>query len=201
MKNYLPIFLIAISTYSFGQSSKKEYNACAIEYALMNEYTTAIEYFSKVIELDPNDSLAYFDRGMMKEFMGDYKGALADYSRQIEIDDSNVDSYFMRGIMNDRLNHKKAAIKDYKKVIEMEDGNADAHFFLGKIYVKRKMYNEAMTEFDKAISHQPDNADYFLERGDLNKLLKHPESACLDYQQFKVLAPNTEVKRNESYCQ
>jgi len=53
------------------------------------EHDSAIEDFSKAIELDGNLSKAYAARGVSREAKGDGDGAKADYSKSIQIEIMN----------------------------------------------------------------------------------------------------------------
>jgi Flp pilus assembly protein TadD len=54
-----------------------------------NEHDSAIEDFSKAIELDGNLSKAYAARGVSREAKGDGDGAKSDYSKSIQIEIMN----------------------------------------------------------------------------------------------------------------
>ena len=58
---------------------------------LYNEkkYTEAIAEYSKVIEIDPKDSEAYYNRGVAYAKLGKYDLALADFEKTLELDPNN----------------------------------------------------------------------------------------------------------------
>ena len=82
----LLVFCFLTSIFCGAQNLKDEYNECAVEKFNQHDYHAAIEYFTRVIEVSPNDSVAYFDRAMAKEMLHDYNGAIEDYTKQIGID-------------------------------------------------------------------------------------------------------------------
>ena len=49
-------------------------------------YTRAIEYFSRVIKLDPKNARAYWNRAVASEMNGDIFRASEDYHRAHELD-------------------------------------------------------------------------------------------------------------------
>ena len=53
----------------------------------------AFELYSKAIELNPNFSEAFTNRGFIKHDKGDYAGAIDDYARAIEVDSDNETAY------------------------------------------------------------------------------------------------------------
>lgn len=63
----------------------------------MGEYATAIEDYTAALEVDPNNSYAYYNRGITRDRMGDYASAISDFSTAISLDASNADFYHNRG--------------------------------------------------------------------------------------------------------
>lgn len=55
----------------------------------------AIELYSQIIELEPRDVLAYYNRGVAKKKVGDLQGAIQDYDKVIEINPNYPDAYFL----------------------------------------------------------------------------------------------------------
>ncbi|MEP7143649.1 MAG: TIR domain-containing protein [Ferruginibacter sp.] len=57
------------------------------------DYNGAIEVFSKVIKITPNNSNAYTYRGVAKYALNDYNGAIQDYNKAIEINPAYAITY------------------------------------------------------------------------------------------------------------
>lgn len=171
MKNFLIAFFGVLPLVSIAQTAA-EYNERAINHMYAKEYTQAIENFSKVIELNPKDSIAYFDRGMAKEYNNDLQGAIEDYTLQLTIDPNMVDCYYLRALLERRLNQLKKAEKDFLKTIELEEDNADAHFYLSQMYVAKKKHKLALQHINSAIIFNPEVADYYVLRIEIEKKLK-----------------------------
>lgn len=141
-----------------AQKTKEEYIAIAVENVQKKNYEAAISYFTYVIENFKQDSLAYFDRGLVKKMMRDYDGAIADFTSQIKFDSSNADSYFLRGIVKDHLEDYKGAINDYELAVHFDFENSDAHFFLGRDKLRIGNVSESQQDFNDAVTINPDNA-------------------------------------------
>lgn len=156
----------------FGQITKEEYNQRAINNMYAKQYDQAILEFTKVIELNPGDSVAYLDRGLAKEFNNDFKGAIQDYTLQLKIDPQMVDAYFLRALLEDKLSQKSKAKADYLKTIELEEENADAHYFLGNIYFKKKKYKRALQQLNEAIVFNPEVSEYYELRTKIEEKMK-----------------------------
>jgi tetratricopeptide (TPR) repeat protein len=178
MKHLLLFFLLLAET-TFAQTAA-EYNERAINHMYAKEYVQAIENFTKVIELNPKDTIAYFDRGMAKEYNKDLEGAIEDYSLQLTIDPNMVDCYYLRALLERRLNQLKKAEKDFLKTIELEEDNADAHFYLSQMYEAKKKHKLALKHINAAIIFNPEVADYYVLRIEIEKKLNLDEAVKED---------------------
>ena len=68
----------------------------------------AIKEYSKSIQLNKENEIAYSNRGAAKSNLGDYKGAIDDYGKALEINPNDSYSYFNRGI-------SRSSIEDLKE--------------------------------------------------------------------------------------
>ncbi|EKV58265.1 hypothetical protein A966_00735 [Brachyspira hampsonii 30446] len=59
----------------------------------MKQYEEAIKDYNRVIELDNNNLLAYFNRGNTKLKLKQYEWAIEDACKCIEIDKNYIDAY------------------------------------------------------------------------------------------------------------
>lgn len=139
---FIVSFFLLISALTYGQSERTILYAQATEFGYRNQFKEAEKILSKVIALFPNDSMAYFDRAIMRENLGDTLGAIADLTREIEIDEKSADNYFVRGILYQKTKKYSLALDDFRKVNRLDFGNADAHFFAAQMYLKlqKKMF-------------------------------------------------------------
>lgn len=179
------VLILSFSFTCFSQTLKEEYNACAIEKFQLKDYEGAIEYFTRVIEVSPNDSMAYFDRAMVKELLHDYKGAIDDYTKQISIDSGNVDSYFLRGILKNITKEYESAIIDFTKTLEIESDNSDA--FYERCIAQLELHNlkKALDDCNEAIKLNATNAKYYLQKGKIYLLMNQAIDACNEFKKYK----------------
>ena len=163
--------IIVLSSFIFSwfacycQLSKQELNQLAIERYNVGDFKGADGYFKKITEQYPNDSMAYLDCGMMKEYMKDFQGAIEDFTKQIQVDEASVDGYFLRAINEEKLGFFDAALRDYSSVIKLEFDNSDAHLFRGMIYLKNNQKKEALIDLRFALAINPENSNALAERG------------------------------------
>src|SRR4051812_44440898 len=104
-KIFIALFFLNLSSTCYCQHIEayseriEAYNKSAIEKLDLKDYEGAVVEITKIMEIKPNDSMAYFDRGLIKnDFIKDYIGAIADFTEAIRINGSNVNAYYYRGL-------------------------------------------------------------------------------------------------------
>ena len=88
----------------------------AFDKAENGDYYGAISDYTKVIEINPNDSTSYYNRGLAKHNLEDYYGAISDYTKAIELDPNDGLIYSNLGITKGiGFNDDEGACDDFKK--------------------------------------------------------------------------------------
>ena len=94
------------------------------------DYQGAIDYYTKAIELDPENSEIYIKRGDVRSFYnmvdGNYQGAIDDYSKAIELDPKDPQTYIDRALCKKNSKDYQGAVDDSIKVIELDHKNIRA---------------------------------------------------------------------------
>ena len=87
MKKLL-LLLLFIPLVSFGQTAQEYYDK-GKSYFDLDQYYNAISDFDKAIELDPDYTGAYVNRGLSKELINDLNGACADWKKAANMGHTN----------------------------------------------------------------------------------------------------------------
>jgi len=129
------------------------------------QYDKAVSFMQKIIELRPEDAVAYYRLGFDYENTGMNEEAIDAYKKAIKFDDSNLNAQFRLGILYSKSDSHNEAITHLKKARELGPEYAEVHYRLGIIYDKKKKYTEAIECFNKAIEIDPANIRYFKSLG------------------------------------
>ncbi len=88
-------------------------------YTDAGDYQNAVLEFTKAIDKNPNNALAYFSRGAVLHLEEQYENAISDYTKAIEIDPSFIFPYHNRSNAYKTLGMNTKAEADIIKVQEL----------------------------------------------------------------------------------
>jgi len=81
----------------------------------INRYEQAIEDFSKAIELNPNDAVAYYNRGLAYAKLNEHERAIEYYGKAIKLNPNDAKAYGNRGIAYSEILRYEESARDFKK--------------------------------------------------------------------------------------
>ncbi|NEQ71858.1 MAG: tetratricopeptide repeat protein [Okeania sp. SIO2C9] len=154
----------------------------AVAKSRAKDYEAAIQYFSRVIEINPNFAEAYYGRGLAKFDLGKNKEAIADYTQALAINPNYIDAYLARGIAKLAVKDISATIADANQIIAINNHYAPVYKLLGNAY--RQQHNQA-----DAIDNFKRGAELYLEQKDAVNCRK-----CLDNIKQMQSVSTTAVK-------
>ncbi len=165
-------------------------------YYQKEDYDRAIEDYNKVIELNPNDAIAYKDRGLAYHYKKDYNLAIEDYNKAIELNPKFTEAYIIRGTVYDDLEDYDLAIEDYSKAIELNPKYVTVYNNRGLAYYHKKDYDLAIEDYNKAIELNPKYFITYIIRGTVYDDLKDYDLAIEDYSKAIELNPKYFITYN-----
>ena len=131
----------------------------------MKQYERAIADYDKAIALEPEDAVAYYNRGVSYLVLEQYERAIEDFDKAISIKQDYVDAYINRGISYFKQGKYECAIEDYDKAIEISPDLPEAYNNRGISYFKQGKYECAIEDYDKAIEIMPVYIEAYINRG------------------------------------
>ncbi len=112
----------ALADYLQAVRYKKEYveamNNVASVYNLQQRYPEAIEYFTRAIDIRPNEYL-YKSRATSYYYLKKYNEAIDDYNKSIQMNSMIPDAFFNRGVSYYYLQKTSEACADWRKASSM----------------------------------------------------------------------------------
>ena len=152
--------------------------------------TLAVELIGKALEINPNDSAAYSNRGLALKALKRLEEALASFDRAIAIKPDYAQAYSNRGLALQDLKRLEEALASYDRAIEIEPDYAQAHFNRGNALQDLERGEEALASYDRAIAIKPDYAQAYSNRGLALQDLKRLEEALASYDRAIEIEPD-----------
>ncbi|WP_255495305.1 tetratricopeptide repeat protein [Dysgonomonas sp. 521] len=134
----------------------KTYMHLAIVYYQMGDEMQTLNICSKIIELDPDDAMPYYNRGSIYSNMGLFDKALQDLDRTIELQPDYASAYNNRGLVHEKMEHYEEALADYNEAIQLE-GSPIAYYNRGNTYYEMEQYDDALGDYRTVIEKLDEN--------------------------------------------
>ncbi len=149
----------------------------------------AIEAYSHAIELNPNNTYIYNNRGIAYKSKGDFDCAIADFNTAIRLRPDYVGAYDSRGAAYHDKGDYDRAIVDYTKAIDLKPDFAEAYFNRGVAYHKKGELEQVIEDHTQAIKFRPDFAEAYFNRGIVYYDKGDYDRAIVDYTKAIDLKP------------
>ncbi|MDC3390457.1 hypothetical protein OAX32_02985 [Flavobacteriales bacterium] len=128
MKRLLPI-LLCLPFIGFGQGENNYYNkGYDFLYGEKVNYQLAIDNFTKCINENPDNNLAYIFRGQAYSWLKLYEDAKSDYTIAIRIKPNDYWAYRYRALVKEKEG-LVSACTDYKKACDLGDNQSCDWFY------------------------------------------------------------------------
>ncbi len=115
------------------------------------QYQSAIEDFTRVIELQPGYAEALYNRGLVYSHLNQYQEAVYDFTTADKLGIKDIELYRHRGQAHLALEKRSEAIADFTQVITGNPTDVEAHYYLGIACIELEDYSQAFANFDRAI--------------------------------------------------
>ena len=163
----------------------------------LEQYQKAIEDETAAIVADPNNSDAYWNRGIAYGNSDMYQLAVNDYTKAMLFFKDNNKSlstlYDNRGINERRLKLYQQAIDDHTKAIALNSKNGDAYWHRGIAYNNNHQYQLAIDDYTTAMFYNQEDledlATLYKNRAVNKRLLKQYKEAINDFNTSLQLNP------------
>ncbi|KAM3130405.1 hypothetical protein pb186bvf_017504 [Paramecium bursaria] len=134
-----------------------------LQFQLLNE--EAIQMYDNAIQLNPQDSDSYMNKGDTLRLLKRNEEAIQMYDKAIELHPLSVQAYNNKGDSLCQLNRNEEAIQNYDIAIEWRPQFAQAYNNKGACLHQQKQYEEAVKMFDQAIKLNPKFYEAYFNKG------------------------------------
>jgi tetratricopeptide (TPR) repeat protein len=149
--------------------SVESYEKRALAYYRGKEYGKAVEDYTQIIKLKPEDTFAYYAREIFYEMLGKSSRANEDLAYADNLASDKLEAGFNRASAFVRLGEEEVARTLSDKMLENYPKEARAYLYHGIVYINAssgyKEYAQAMEDFTRAIELDPKYRNAYMWRG------------------------------------
>ena len=154
----------------------------ALSYMARRLYTEAIDDYSQVVRLQPEESRAYRDRAVVHWLRRDYDSAIADLNQAIRHDPENYLAFNDRGNAHKAKKLYEEALRDYDRSIELRPDYHAAYSNRATAYMETKNFEAALEDLNKAIELNSKFHQAYANRGSVHRDAGRTDLAVADFQ-------------------
>lgn len=139
----------------------------ALEFALVQDFNSAVEDLNKAIAIRPNFMLAYFCRATVRYKLVEYVKSTLDPTAKNSVENSinSKDKTKKTTIENQSMFDVELIMRDYEKVNELNPDFTFSYFNKANILCTQKDFRTAILNYSKSIEIDPDFAEAYFNRG------------------------------------
>lgn len=165
-------------------------NNLAEIYANRGEFSEALGEVNRALDVYPEYSNGYLNRGVIFHKMGKFELALENVNLAVQADDHNGMAYVYRARMMRERHEPRRAIYDLNRAVTVEPEEPQAWAERGFTYLTLDRLDRALPDFDKAVQLAPMVMEYRLNRGIARLKAGDMGGAKADFDKAVALAPN-----------
>lgn len=146
-------------------------------------YNKAMADFDQATILDPNNTVAYIERGKVFNKRKQYDRALTEYNQAIRLKTRFEHAYNGRGKSYYFKGQYNKAIADFDKAIRINPKYVNAYINRGHVFSNKKQYDRALINYNKAIRLDPKQANAYSSRAVIHSFKGEYNKAIIDLDQ------------------
>jgi tetratricopeptide (TPR) repeat protein len=155
-------------------------------------YTAAINYYSRVVQLDPADDSAFLHRGICYLARGEFERAIADLTQSLKLQPENSKAYQLRAVAHHRSGNFAEATADLDQAIQRNSTVATYYLLRGQTLAARRETAQAIDSYTQALALEP-SAQAYLDRAEAHLQAGARERAFADLNRALTLGARLTV--------
>ncbi len=189
-----------LSNTTVSGDNKAKLLARAIMKANAQNYNGSIEDYSNIIGIDPNFSLAYFNRANTRHDIIDFLNSISNLDNNAITLDNSITKTQPQSTQKRTQQNYDDIIADYKKCIQLDHSFYYAYFNLGNVKLESKDFVSAISNYSKAIGIEPKFKEAYYNRGLTYIYVQEKENGCLDLSKAGEMGVQEAYAVIKKYC-
>jgi len=189
---------ISDSLIIYDPFSTKSYFFKGMVSSMLRNYRDAYEAYSKVIEMDPLNELAFMNRSLVAYELEMMRYSEGLYSSKVTISLGKADPQILNQEPESPDFNK--ALHDAQKVVELRPGLGIAYYNRGNIYLGMKEFEKAIKDFLTAYEKDPRLAEAYYNRGLTQIYVSRLQEGCADLSKAGELGIQDAYKAISRFC-
>ncbi len=137
-----------------------------IEMLRLRNFESAFHYFDSLIDMEPQNALAYAMRGRCYLEMGKNENALIDAAKSISLDNTFSHPYLTKGRALYTMGMLHEAVLEFEKAVWYSRNDPEGYRWRGLVHCRLGYHVHGESDLKKAVELGDENAQYMLRRRD-----------------------------------
>ncbi len=190
------VFVCLLSVTVFASQEKALFET-GVGHLKQHRYEAAIEVFTELIELDPENPDVYKNRGVAHMKLSQYDAAIQDFEKTKEMMPDLKGLHSNLGVAWYYKGEYEKAIASYDMEIALSPGSHYAYFNRAICWAELRKYDKSMEDIDQTLMLAPDFYLAHCLKGDLYLELGDSEAARAAYEKAVEVDSEAEYARNQ----
>jgi tetratricopeptide (TPR) repeat protein len=168
------------------------------------DYAQALGQADRALDINPDNSLAWNQRGLALQRLKRLEEALASYDRALSVWQDHAEALCNRGAALYELTRFDEALASYDRAISVRPHYAEAFCYRGAALLQLKRLEEALASYDCALAIQPAFVEALSDRGNALVELRRFDEALVSYDRALAIQPDhaqTLCNRGVALCE
>ncbi|MBU0987983.1 MAG: tetratricopeptide repeat protein [Proteobacteria bacterium] len=181
---------------SLAPSNVNVHNSLGVCFGVLGDYDKARAEFEEVLRIDPAETMAVYNLGLVSLLTGNKKEALGYFLEAYGHETEIFEVAFQAGKLYLEMEQSEKAKPFFEKAVELKPESGLTCRYLGDCCVSLNLVGEAVAAYKKAIRQNPNDADSLSALGYLFDLQgENPEITTIFCQQSIDISPDNGLFR------
>lgn len=168
---YVFLFLTTFMFFACSSSSEEEKRESSAFFLRGNakwkekEYHEAIKWYSEAIEIRPDFSDAYYNRGLVYQILEKNDEALADFTKATELDVKFAPALFKKAEMLQTLQQSEQAATAVELLVKIFPDSAANWTLKGDILLQKADLSGSLSSYDRSLALDSTSVETLINKG------------------------------------